>query len=107
MISSIARKRLTHSVSSCTVCTSAMPVMASLRASVPSAVLALKLGVTMSVSGSGLSFNASSALPNPEFSRKSLRACSALMTRTAATSSLCRSCFATAATRAVFAFLSM
>ena len=56
--------------------------MAALSVSVPSGVLASSVGVTMRVSGRGLSVSASSALPNPESSRNSASACSAVMTRT-------------------------
>ena len=62
--------------------------------SVPSAVLAAGVGVTIKTLGSGLASSASSALPKPEVSRKSASAWSAVMRRTSATSGRALSCFA-------------
>ena len=45
-----------------------------LSATVPSGVLAARVGMTTRVVGSGLSSSASSALPNPEDCRKSASA---------------------------------
>ncbi len=84
-----------------------MAAIAALSAAVPWGVLLPNVGVTMRVSGRGLSLSASSALPNPESLRNSASAWSAVITRTAATSSRCRSCFATEAVRTALARLSM
>ena len=101
-----ACNRFTHSVSTCTVCTSGRAAMADLSVSRPSGVLAATAGVTTKVSGSGLSSSASKALPKPEAARNCVSASSAVITRTAATSARACSCLASTCVWDGAAFLS-